>query len=169
MRMILISILLVLNLLVGAQEMKTFRLDNKKISIEYPTAWEYLENTNTVFILIRPLEELGQAFRENVNLIIDNAQGLPLAEYVRLSKAQLSQQLDGFKEVSKEEVKVNEKECVRLIYKHTASNLYLQAACYFIPYKGKVYQLTCSSTQSKFSTYLTTFEKMINSFELGTP
>jgi hypothetical protein len=167
MRIVLTSILLVLNLLIHAQEMKTFRLDGKKISIDYPATWVYLDNSSTVFILIRPLEQQGQSFRENVNLIIDNAQRLPLAEYVRLSKTQLNQQLAGFKEVSKDEVIINDEECIRIIYQHTASNLNLIIACYFIPFKGNIYQLTCSSTQSNFNIYFPTFEKMVNTFKLG--
>jgi hypothetical protein len=46
---------------------------------------------NTVFLLIRPLEEQGQELRENVNLIISDSKGLTLDEYAALTKLQKRQ------------------------------------------------------------------------------
>ncbi len=167
MRSLVLTVILLLNsIFIYSQEMKTLRLEDKKISIQYPDTWETMENPNTVFILIRPLEKQNQIFRENVNLIVDDAKGLGIQEYTGFMKKQLNNQLPGYKELSSNFLKINNKDYVRIIYRHNTNNLPLQVANYTFIYKEKAYQLTCSSTQSKFEDYLPIFEKMISSFRI---
>ncbi|HOS83622.1 MAG TPA: PsbP-related protein [Bacteroidales bacterium] len=134
--------------------------------IRYPASWENIETESTVFLLIRPVEEVGQIFRENVNLIIDNRNGLNLQEFVGAAKVQLRTQLPNYKEISTDYIELGGKQYARIVYQHSTNNLPLQVAYYIYIHKNKAYNLTCSSTQSNFELYLPIFEKMISSFTI---
>ena len=146
--------------------MKIYTDETNKISIKHPSSWEYLANSATVFILRRPMEEQGQIFRENINLIINDSRKLKLKEYVGAAKVQLQDQISGYTELSTEYLEINERKYARIIYQHNTYDLPLQVAYYLTLYKGKSYNLTCSSTHQNFEKYLPTFQKMINSFTI---
>lgn len=147
-----------------SQEMKTYTDTASNTSMQYPSNWEYQANPATSFILIRPLEKEGQIFRENVNLIINDGQGLELKEYVGAAKMQLKSQLPNYKVISTDYIELGGKKYAQIIYQHDAQNLPLQVAYYILLYNGKSYNLTCSTTRNNFETYLPVFQKMISSF-----
>lgn len=166
MKQILILIMSLIVLTSQAQEMKTYTDEASKTSIQYPSNWEYQANPATSFILIRPLEKEGQIFRENVNLIINDGQGLELKEYVGAAKMQLKSQLPNYKVVSTDYIELGGKKYAQIIYQHDAQNLPLQVAYYILLHKGKSYNLTCSTTRDNFETYLPIFKKMVSSFTI---
>lgn len=149
-----------------AQEMKTYTDEEAEVSIKYPATWDYQQNPQTTFIFMRPLEKEGQIFKENVNLIINNDQGLSLEEYVGASKAQLNNQLPGYKLLSTEYLELGGKKYGRIIYQHNAQNLPLQVAYYIYLEGGKAYNLTCSTIRKNFEEYLPVFQKMVSSFKV---
>ena len=149
-----------------AQEMKTYTDNTTKTSINYPINWEYQANPATVFILIRPLEKQGQTFRENVNLIINDGQGLVLQEYVGAAKVQLRKSLSNYKALSTDYLEFGGRKYARIIYTHSAQNLSLQVAYYLTLDNNQSYNLTYSSIQQNFKEYLPVFEKMMSSFKL---
>jgi hypothetical protein len=153
-------------IIVQAQEMKTFTDDLTKTHINYPSNWDFIENPATVFILMRPIEEQGQIFRENVNLIINESQGLTLAEYLKAAQKQLATQLPNYKELEVSYVEFGGKKYARIIYQHNSNNLPLQVAYYLLIHKKKVYNLTCSSVQDSFDKYLPLFQEMMISFTI---
>jgi hypothetical protein len=69
----LILLFLLSSMKIQAQEMKMHIDKATQTSIEYLSNWEYQANPLTILILIRPVEEIGQIFRENVNLVISDA------------------------------------------------------------------------------------------------
>uniref|UniRef100_A0A0N4ZHB6 Lipoprotein n=1 Tax=Parastrongyloides trichosuri TaxID=131310 RepID=A0A0N4ZHB6_PARTI len=86
-----IAMTLMLSLQSYSQSMKDY--SDKDLTISYPETWENMTYPKTVFLLIRPVEEQGQKFRENVNLIISESKGLTLDEYGALAKLQLQKHL----------------------------------------------------------------------------
>lgn len=164
MKNILVFVLSMIFAVSQAQEMKSYIDEISKISIEYPLGWKYQASPVTSFILIRPLEEEDQVFRENINLIINDSQDLKLKEYVGAAKMQLKSQLPNYKVLSTEYIELGGKKYAQIIYQHDAQNLPLQVAYYILLHKGKSYNLTCSTTRDNFETYLPVFKKMVSSF-----
>ena len=142
-----------------AQEMKVYSDEANEISIKYPSSWEYQANPATIFILIRPVEEQGQIFRENINLIIDDDQNLNLQEYVGAGKIKMRNMLSGYVELSTKYFELGGRKYARIIFQHNTQDLPLQVAYYLTLHKGKSYNLTCSSTHQNFETYLPIFQK----------
>lgn len=164
MKQVLILLISFTVMVSQAQEMKTYTDEDSKTCLQYPSNWEYQANPVTSFILIRPLEKEGQIFRENINLIINDSQGLELKEYVGVVKIQLKSLLPNFKALSTEYIELGGKKYAQIIYQHDAQNLPLQVAYYILLHKGKSYNLTCSTTRDNFETYLPIFKKMVSSF-----
>lgn len=166
MKLTLTLLFSLIALLSKAQEMKTYTDEKTNTSIKYPVDWTYQENPSTVFILMRPLEEPKQIFKENVNLIINDGQGLNLQEYVGVAKVQMRNNLVNYTEISTEYLELGGRKYARIIYQHNPQNLPLKVAYYLTIHNGKSYNLTCSTTQQNFEKYLPVFQEMIQSFKI---
>lgn len=163
----ILMIVFVSNVVVGnAQEMQTYKNNDKGFSIKYPSTWEYNASERTEFILIRPLEKQDQVFRENVNLIISDSQNLNLKEFTGVTKSQLKGQIRGYKELSTDYLELGGKKVARIIFQHNTYDLPLQAAYYIYLHNGKSYKITCTSTRKNFDEYKPIFQKIISSFNV---
>lgn len=162
-----ITLLIIANINLHSQEMKTYIDKTYNFNIQYPDTWKELDNPSTVCLFIRPLEKEGQLFRENINLIIDKSQGFELKEYVGATKMQFQTQLKDYNHVSTDYIKFSDIEFGQVIYQHNLSSLSLQGVYYVCIIKGKAYNFTCSTTQQNFKKYYPLFEEMIKSFSLN--
>jgi len=146
-----------------SQAMKEY--SGNGLTISYPDTWENMAYPNTVFLLIRPLEEQGQKFRENVNLIISDSKGLTLDEYAALTKLQFPRQLKDFEIIATNSKTIDGKPCKEIIYTHNYGDLEIEAAYYLFIIKGKSYEFTCSTLRSSYNTYYSLFSEMMNNLK----
>lgn len=164
-----IVLLMGLQLLFGAkgiaQEYKVYKTDG--ISIEYPVDWEVSSHLSAKFIFLRPIEEEGQQFKENINLVVGDAKGLKLGEYLIACKSQLAKVLNGYKDISTEFMILNNEEFCRVVYRYNVNGLSLKVALFISIHNGKAYQFTCSSLETTYEKYLPTFMKMMNSCRIS--
>lgn len=161
----IIAIALMLSLQSYSQAMKEY--SGNGLTISYPDTWENMAYPNTVFLFIRPLEEQGQKFRENVNLIISDSKGLTLDEYAALTKLQFPKQLKNFEIVATNNKTIGGKPCKEIVYTHSHSDLQIEVAYYLFIIKGKAYEFTCSTLQSCYNTYYPLFSKIMNSLKFN--
>ena len=147
-----------------AQEYKKY--NSEGISISYPITWETGSHASAKFLFFRPVEEVGQQFRENINLVESDNRGLELTAYCAACKAQLSKLLNGYKEISTEYLTINGKKFCQLVYQHNTNGLPLQAALFVCVHNAKAYQFTCSALQTTYEKFAPVFKKMMSSCEI---
>ena len=136
------------------------------VSINYPENWIKKEIKESAFFFMRPREEAGQKFMENVNLIIDPPDDLSLKEYAISAKIKMEDQMVDFKEVKSEYITMNGREYFKLIYTFTFNKLKMHDAYYITMDKGQAYNLICSATESTFGRFYPVFETMAKSFKI---
>jgi hypothetical protein len=169
MRAILLILITIFTLNLNAQDkncFKTYENNKEGISIKYPETWTNIENNKTIFILIRPIENEEQRFRENVNLVITPANGVKLNKYSEMSLSQMNIFLKEYKKESTVFISLNGKEYAKTTYTHNANGLQLKVAFYQTIYKGKGFNITCSALIDTFNNFAPIFEEMISSFEV---
>jgi hypothetical protein len=158
---VIIAMALMQSLQSYSQAMKEY--SGNGLTISYPDTWENMTYPNTVFLLIRPLEEQGQKFRENVNLIISDSKGLTLDEYAALTKLQFPKHLTNFEIVATNNKIIGGKSCKELVYRHDHNDLQLKVVYYLFIINDKAYEFTCSTLQSNYNYYYPVFSNMMNS------
>ena len=148
-----------------AQEMNQYKGDG--LTMSYPANWESMSHPRTKFVFLRPLEEEGQMFRENIILIVSDNKGLTLDEYVGFCKVQLNKQLSNYKLFSTNKITIEGNTYSELIYQHSSDSTdYQVLLCVFI-IDGKAYEFTCSALKDTFNKFMPLFNKMINSLNFS--
>ena len=138
----------------------------EKVSINYPATWVKFPYSLSVFMFMRPVEEKGQRFKENINLVVGDAQDLYLIEYLLDSRTKMKDQMEGFKELKSEFIKINGLDFVRMIYEFRNGNLVLKSVLYLAVKNGKAYSLTGAALDSTFDRFYPLFQDMAKSFRI---
>ena len=172
MKNLLLSITLVLSsiatLSVHSQEWKT--LDDEVFSIEYPETWEI--NTSgvmgTKFIMFSPLTSENDAFRENVNFLIQDLSGkkINLNQYVEVSETQVKTLLNNSEIIESKRVKNKKQTYHKLIYTGEQGEFELHFEQYFFIVDDHAYVLTFSCEMDQLEDFQETGERIMNSFLL---
>lgn len=145
---------------------KTYSDPKEKVSIKYPATWEKHPYSTSVFMFMRPVEEKGQKMRENINLTVGDAQDLYLIEYLIDARKKMKEQVEGFKEINSEYIKINKLDFVRMIYQFTNKNLVIKSVLYLAVENGKAYSLNCTALDTTFDRFYPLFETMAKSFRI---
>lgn len=164
------------------QELHRIDGDNWKIlskenyTIKHPPSWEV--NTSgedrTSFILFSPLVSKSEKFRTNINLIIQDLEGIAidsrtinLKEYTERSIVEIKNKntKSGGKIISSDLINVNGISHQKVIYTGVSKEgLKLQYEQYYWVEKNKAYVLTLTCQEYKFIDYQATGEKIFDSF-----
>ena len=141
--------------------------DNKnKIAIKHPANWVQKPVDGAAFFFIRPKEETGQKFAENINLIIDPPDDLSLDEYAGVARNKLKTEMKDYQEIKCEYAKYNKRDFFKINYTFTYNQLKMHDVYYVTIYQGKAYSLTCSAITTTFTRFYPVFEAMMGSFEI---
>ena len=145
----------------------TYTDSKEQVSVKYPDTWRPHANSQTVFMFMRPVEEKGQRFRENVNLVIGDAQDLALVEYLVDARNKMKEQMPGFKELKSKFLKINNIDFVKMIYTFTSNGITLKSVLFLAVDNGKAYSLTCAAINSTFDRFYPIFDKIGESFRIN--
>ena len=145
---------------------KTYTDAKHGLSMQYPSTWASRTVEGTVLFLSRPVEEAGQKFTENVNLIIDPPDDLDLDEYGTVARERLPKQLTNYKELNVEKVKLGGRDYIRITYTFDFKNLKMHDVYYVMVYKNCSYNFSCSALETTYKKFFPVFEKMIGSFRV---
>jgi len=132
--------------------------------IDYPSNWEKRDMHGIDLFFIRPMEERGQRFEENMNIIIDPPDDLSLQEYADVGVEKLANQLDSFRVYSSDFVKINNMDFYKLEYgfKYKSSDMH---DLFYITVKDhRSFNFTFSAIDGSYKKYYPVFQRMINSF-----
>lgn len=145
-------------------------LNDSIFSIQYPQSWELNqeEAMGTRFILFSPAESEDDAFRENVNLLLQDVSGLQLdlATFTELSLDQLKIMFNAFHLIENQRLKKGKLEYQKLMYTAEQGMFQLQFEQYYWVIGDAAYVLTFTSEENKFADYMETSEKILNSFSI---
>lgn len=152
----------------STEEWNTFKTN--AYSINYPASWslDTSGQSGTKFLFFSPVESETDAFKENVNLIIQDLKGhdLNLNGYTKLSTEQVKTMMTNSKILESKRVKQGATEYHKIIYTGDLQSYHLTFEQYYWVVKEKAYVLTFTAEQNKFKTYQPTAEKILGSFVL---
>ncbi len=145
-------------------------LDEPAYTIQYPSTWQLDQSgqLGTTFILFSLIESEQDAFRENVNLLIQDLAGknIDLDQYAEISEEQIKTMITNSKLIESKREKKNSSEYHKIIFSGDQSALHLMFEQYYWVINEKAYALTFTTEQNKFESLKETGEKILNSFML---
>jgi PsbP-like protein len=143
---------------------------DSSLSIQYPASWEVKTNlaSGIRFVILSPLAENNDAFRENVNLLIQDLKGynVDLDKYVEVTEGQVKTLLPNGQLLESTRMKSDAGEWHKFMYlgSQGGNPLKFEQYCWVIGEKAYVLTLTCETGQ--FENYRKTGERILNSFKL---
>lgn len=152
-------------------EYKTYNDKQKGYIIKYPSTWGNKAMEGAEFFLHRPVEEPGQKFMENMNLVTGPAGDAYLVEYVMNAERKMKEQMPDFKIIGGGYGKIGELDVFRMFYTFSAGNgkFKMHNVLYIMLKDEKAYSLTGSALESTFKRFFPIFDTMSNSFRITKP
>lgn len=145
-------------------------LKDKEYSIKYPADWtaDKTGQMGATFFLFSPLDSESDAFRENINLIVQDlsAYNLDLNGFTALSESQIKTMVKNSSIIESLRVKTNGNEFHKIIYSGEQNDLLLTFEQYYWVKNKKAYILTFTCTQESFDRFKKTSEEILASFVL---
>ena len=115
---------------------------------------------------MRPVEQPGQKFCENIILATGPAQDLYLIEYLEDARKKMKESMEGFRELKSVYTKIDGLDFVRMEYQFTNRTLTLHSVLYLTIKNDKAYSLNCSALSTTFDKYSPMFETVARSFRI---
>jgi hypothetical protein len=145
-------------------------LQGDRYTIEYPADWDLDQSgkMGTQFLILAPLTEAKDQFRENVNLHIQDltGQNLDMDRYVSLSENQITTLMANGHILESSRHNHKDHEYHKMSYSGNHGTYKLQFLQYYWIINQKAYILTLTCEHQEFEEYKTTGEQMVNSFIL---
>lgn len=143
-------------------------LDKPGFSIRYPGNWQMQtsENPQVALILMSPQENDSDLFRENINLLVQDLNGLnmDLNSYTKLSESQISQALKKAKiDLSKRLFDPQGNEYHKLIYSGEQGGYHLKFEQLYRLHNNKAWVLTYTAVLDDFERFRKTGEAIMES------
>lgn len=146
-------------------------IDDTKFEIQFPADWDLDQSGSTTpggpaFVLfVKKNDE--QVFRGNINLLIQNLQGLniDLNGFVNLSEQQISTMLPNSKIIESKRVQLPDAHHV-IVFEGDQSNFRLKWKQYYWVLADKAYVLTLTTKSDAYESIIPTADKILNSFKI---
>ena len=153
-------------------------LNRNNYTLKYPQTWELQQSENTEsgtvispnvryqFAVLSQLESNQDKFRENVNLVIEDLNGrtVDLATYSQVAADQLKLRMKNCKILEHKITNKGSRQYDKIVWTWDYETVPLKLEQYAWLLDGKVYILTFTIEQSKFSQFQQIGEKILNTF-----
>ncbi|OPZ97011.1 MAG: hypothetical protein BWY72_01411 [Bacteroidetes bacterium ADurb.Bin416] len=138
-------------------------------SLDYPATWEMVSPppTGMAALVVTPQTSEDDAFRDNVNVLIQSLEGTPiqhLDQYVALSVEQITTAFADSKLLTNERVTLQGQPAHHMVYTATQNRRLTQFDQYFLVKDAKVYVLTLTCEQSAVATFAKEGRRILTSF-----
>ena len=135
-------------------------------SIRFPAEWEQKENVmGTVVIALSPAEGQADAFRENVNVVVE---ALPtpmtLDEYFNRSRVSLKKLISAGQKPEVSDATLGGEKAKRVVYQTTMGQTGVKGILYIAVKGTRGYAVTCSAAPDAFDAYKARFEEIAGTF-----
>ncbi len=148
-----------------SKEEKFIELQREEFVVLYPPSLilDESHDNGTIFILRTNEENDNDTFIENINLVKADAANLSFDDLAAKTIRDIETIAKPL-EVSR--IKVNDSDCLRVIFELSNSNKNMKVLQHFFVKKEKVYILTFTSEAEKFKQYFDDMNSVFMSFEL---
>ncbi|MDI9424173.1 MAG: hypothetical protein QM472_04980 [Spirochaetota bacterium] len=147
-----------------------FRDRSKGFSIVFPDDWEIRTKGllgATVVQALSPLEEKGDPFRENINVSVEDlSKDVGLSYYREITFENMARALDEFRELERNDFKLDGRKAVMTVFSHRAGALRLKVMLCLVVERHRGYVLVGTATEKSFPEYKPIFFKIIRSMKL---
>ncbi len=151
----------------NADTRQTYESKTDKFTVQFPSTRTFQEDVFGSSVMFFTPVVSWDALRENVGIMkkdIDKA--YTLDEYYALTKPELANLVPGFTEISKETIKVNDRDAQKLIYKWTQDGRNLEWEQIYLIKDKTVYIITYTATEATFSQYIQKIDEMAATLEI---
>jgi hypothetical protein len=144
--------------------------DDSKFEMIYPSDWS--KNTSgemgMTFVFLSPLASKEDAFRENVNLVVQDLSGMDidLQAFVEISENQVKTLITNGEILTSERQSSANGECHKLIYTGTHGVYDLRFEQNFWVIGDTAYILTFTCEEDQYDAYKLLSKQILNSFKL---
>lgn len=140
-----------------------------KLSIQYPRTWRKQEQiTGLLVMFLSPKESNADKFQENLNILVRPlARPATLAEATKLGTQQMKEMLSDFKLISSKNTTLGNSPANQIVFTGKQGKFNLKWMQTYTIKNKKIYVLTYTAEVGKYSTFLGTIQKTINSFRLN--
>lgn len=141
-------------------------------SIQFPGSWELDDSgrLGMTFQFLSPQRSPEDAFRENVNLVIQDLKGQSiktLDQYTQYSLTQIKTMMKDSEILSEKRMNRNRQEYHRVLFKAEQEAMLFTFEQYYLIQGKKAYVLTLTCETDSFETYSAIGERFLNSFVLN--
>ena len=148
-----------------ARHMKFYTNEQYGISIGYPSDWDVKDkHMNTVVSFISPLAGSKDALTENMNILVEKANGEVLEATTRKALEELKN-IENFKLVSSESLVLDHKSAKALVYTASDSPV-LKFKQVWVIHKDQIYIFTFAASAVDFREYAKIFDKMLGTLKI---
>ena len=135
-------------------------------SIRFPAEWEQKENVmGSVVMALSPAEGEADAFRENVNVMVEALPSkMDLEKYLELSMANLKKLLSAGQEPEVSDTTLGGEKAKRVVCQMTMGQINVKSTVYVAVKGTRGYSLACSATPDSFDAYKARFEEIAGTF-----
>ena len=166
----LITIFISLYFCIHSQEKGLESIHKDGYTIEYPNNWEINESgmMGTSLLLFSNTSTESDTFRENVNIIVQDLSeyDLDLDSFTKLSEAQLKTMITDLKILKNIKLNNNKTEYQDIIYTGKQGKFDLKVKQRYCVINKKSFILTFTSEVNDYDQYISTVEKIFDSFEI---
>jgi len=145
-------------------------LEKENYTLKYLSTFDLDESgqMGTKFIIFAKLESPEDAFRENVNLIVQDLKGmdLNLDKYTQLSEEQVKTMVTNSKLIESKRIKTDKDEYHIINYTGDQGMYHLHFEQWYRVLNDKAYVLTFTAEQSQYERYQSFCETVMNSFRI---
>jgi len=146
-------------------------LKKEKFQIKYPPSWEINEAgmMGTSLILLSPISNAEDTFRENVNLIVQDLSAYPLTlvEYTELSISQIKTMIQNGALISSNRIEGRMNQFQKVMYTGKQGLFDLKFLQYYFIHEQSAYVLTFTAEIDKFDKYETIGAQILDSFKFA--
>lgn len=151
----------------GGDDEPAPELEGIQVAMDLPADWD---DTNqfgdpVVLVGISPLEAGSDTFRENINVVTEEAPGLTLESYYGSTLEDLSNFPD-FALLSSADTTVNEYEAKKIIFTFDSGQERLQLMDYIFYEQETGIVVTCTALERSFDRYEATFNQIVGTIQL---
>lgn len=137
--------------------------------IAVPEGWVTVEDQGMMrMVTLSPSEDADDAFRENVNVVLDGVpSGMTPTEYAEQSFALLAEGTEGLEIVASDGAVLGGRIALRSIYEHSYEGRRLRVMSYLLIVGRRAYVITATAPEETFERYVPIFEAIASSFNPG--
>ncbi|HNU88629.1 MAG TPA: hypothetical protein PKJ94_10075 [Ferruginibacter sp.] len=138
--------------------------------ISAPEGWDKKDTTMSgvkFTAIISPPDGANDIFRENINVVTENAKDLNLDEYEKANRLTMKGQMTGMNIIKDGETVIGNMPAKWIFYSFDYSGYPLKNTVYFLVKNRIGYTITCSALSSDFDKFQAAFKTSVNSFTIN--